>query len=218
MVSPNAHRWLQRFSVGVALAVSAALPAAAQTSVANFNTLTDGGVGSRSVANCYTEARLVFTVVGEACGTPDSFATWGPTQSAFYSGSPALFLNSATGTAVNITGVNNLRFSLFSISLTPYLGAFGNPTTVLFTGTVLGGSTLSRSIFLPGPTTTPANFTFTGWNNLQSLRLAVTSPSFEPIVQFDNVAVDVVPEPTTVLLLGAGLLTMGAFVRRRRLS
>ncbi|MDQ6610962.1 MAG: hypothetical protein M3Y64_00905, partial [Gemmatimonadota bacterium] len=132
MVPPDPHRWLQRLSLGVALTVSAALPAAAQTSVANFNTLTDGGLGSRSVANCYSEARLVFTVIGEACGTPDSFATWGPTESAFYSGSPALFLNSATGTAVNITGAGGNLFSFFSINLTPFLGLFGNPTTVLF--------------------------------------------------------------------------------------
>ena len=107
-VSPQTTRWIRRCTLAATMVV-AAVPAAAQSSIANFNSLTDGGLGVRLVANCYVEANLRFTVVGDPCGTSDSFATWGPTQSAYYSGSPALFNNSATGTAVDITAASGER-------------------------------------------------------------------------------------------------------------
>ena len=214
-VSPQTTRWIRRCTIAATMVI-AAVPAAAQTSIANFNSLTDGGLGVRLVANCYVEANLRFTVVGDPCGTSDSFATWGPTESAFYSGSPALFNNSATGTAVDITAASGGAFSFLSIGLAPYLGLFGGSTTVSFLGNLMGGGTVSRSITLPGATNVQTNFSFTGFNSLTSLRLTVTSPAFDPYVQFDNVTASVVPEPASVVLLAAGLISIGAAVRRRR--
>lgn len=214
-VTPHTTRWLRSSALAMSLAV-AVMPVAAQNSIANFNTLTDGGLGVRLVANCYVEANLRFTVVGDPCGTFDSFATWGPTESAFYTGSPALFNNSSTGTAVDITGANGSAFSFFSIGLAPYLGLFGGSTTVSFVGTVFGGGTVSRVITLPGATNTMSNFTFNNFSNLSSLRLTVTSPAFDPYVQFDNVSVSVVPEPASVVLMAVGLLALGVCARRRR--
>ena len=214
-VQPHTTRWIRRCAIAATLVVTA-LPAAAQNTVANFNTLTDGGLGVRLVANCYVEANLRFTVVGDACGTSDSFASWGPTESAYYSGSPALFNNSSTGTAVDITGVNGNRFSFFSIGLAPYLGLFGGSTTVSFVGNLFGGGTVSRVITIAGGTNAQSTFTFNNFTSLTSLRLTVTSPAFDPYVQFDNVTTSVVPEPASVALMAAGLISIGAVLRRRR--
>ena len=214
-VTPHTTRWIRRCAMALAM-TALAVPAFAQTSVANFTTLTDGGLGVRYVANCYVEANLRFTVVGDPCNTSDSFASWGPSYSAYYSGSPALVNNSSTGTAVDITGATGSLFSFFSIGLAPYLGLFGGPTTVSFVGSLSGGGTVSRNITLPGATNTLTNFTFINFTSLTSLRLTVTSPASDPYVQFDNVTVGVVPEPASVLLMGIGLLSIGAYARRRR--
>jgi hypothetical protein len=212
------RRWLQSMAI-VALCASIAAPAFAQNSTATFNTLTDGGIGVRYVANCYVEANLRFTVVGDACGATDSFASWGPSESAFYSGSPALFNNSATGTAIDITAANGGQFSLFSISLAPYLGVLSGNTSVSFLGSLFGGGTVSRLMTLNGGTNAQSNFSFVNFTGLTSVRLTVTSPQSDPYVQFDNVSVNVatvVPEPRTVLLLGAGMFAVAAAYRRRR--
>lgn len=211
-----ATRWLRQAAAIAACTVTAALPSSAQTTVANFNTLTDPGNGVRFVANCYMEANLRFTVVGDPCGTPDSFAAWGSADALFYTGSPALFNNSATGTAIDINSATGAAFSLFSINLTSFLGMIGNPTAVLFQGALQGGGSLSRSVTVAGGTATPTSFTFVNWVGLSSVRLTVTDPAFEPYVQFDNVSVSVVPEPASVVLLSVGLVVIGATARRRR--
>lgn len=67
-------------------------------------------------------------------------------------------------------------------------------------------------------------FAFNGFDNLSSLRLTVLGPppsgqvieGIERIVQFDNVALAVVPEPATMVLLGSGLAVVGVLARRRR--
>ena len=59
---------------------AAAAPARAQSSVSvNFNALnaTDG-TGIVYTNNCYTESGFTFTAAGIACGTPNTFAAFGP--------------------------------------------------------------------------------------------------------------------------------------------
>lgn len=217
--SSASHR-LQRAVFGALIAAAPMLPLAAQ-STANFNTLIDPGNSVMYVQNCYAESGLRFTVVGDACDVMDSFATWGTADPLFYSGSPALFNNSATGTAVDITGANGEMFSLLSISLTPFLGGIGNPTTVMFEGMLSGGGMVSQTFMLPGMTNTPSMFMFNNFTAVSSVRFTVTDPTFEPYVQFDDVTasisgVAVVPEPASLLLTAAGLALVGLVARRRQ--
>ena len=135
------------------------------------------------------------------------------------SGSPALFNN--LGPSVDFAQVNGGAFSLQSIGLTSFLGAFGNPTSVLFTGMLAAGGMVTQTVQVPGAMNMPSVFSFANFTNLSSVRLTVTSPSFEPYVQFDNVALSaastaVIPEPATVALFGAGLAGLGVLARRRQ--
>ncbi len=208
------------YALAACAAVAAAAPAArAQAPVTlTFNTLT-GSDGVRYVNNCYEEGGFRVTALGSACGSPEALATWTPEESLFYSGSPALF--AATSESVDITAVGGGAFSLQSIGLAPLLGGFGSPTSVLFTGFLAGGGTVTQTVSVPGATNALTVFNFATFAGLSSVRMTVTTPAFEPYVQFDNVRLApaqaaVIPEPTTVALLGAGLAGVAAAARRRR--
>jgi hypothetical protein len=194
--------------------------ASAQATTLTFNTLTPtDSSGVRYVSNCYVESGVRISVVGLACGTEAALATWTPQNPLYYTGSPALYNN--LGAAVDFMPVAGGPLSLTSIDLAPLLGGFGNPTTVMFTGTMVGGGTMSQTFNVPGMTTSLTTFSFaSGWTNLSEFRMTVTGPSFEPYVQFDNVRlslspVSTVPEPTTVALVATGLLALGAVAHRR---
>ena len=217
MYLTTAARLARRMLCGVATLASVSTVLVAQPTVANFNSLTTAnGEGVRYVQNCYIEAQLQFTLTGVGCDDTEAFATWGPENPLFYTGSPALFNNSTASSSFDIMAAGGQAFSLLSIDLTTFLGEFGNPTSVTFTGMLMGGGTVSRMVDLPGATTTPTTIMFTDFSMLSSVRLTVTDPEFEPYVQFDNVTASVVPEPSTVILLAGGLVTLAALARRRR--
>jgi hypothetical protein len=201
-----------------ALLALAAPPARAQPVTLDFNGLTAvDASGIRLVDNCYTESGFRVSLASMPCGAPAALGSWTPDNDLYYTGTPALF-NNFEG-ALDVAATNGRVFSLHSIGLAPFLGALGNPTTVLFTGFRAGGGVLTRSVDVPGGDFfTPASltaFTFSDWDGLLSLRLTVTSPDVEPYVQLDDVALTAAPEPATVLLLAGGLLGVGALARRR---
>ena len=205
----------------VCAAVAAAAPAArAQTPVTlTFNSLTDvDGSGVRYVNNCYEEGGFRITVMGMACGTEAALATWTADNPLFYTGTPALY--ATVGTAVDFTRTNGGLFSLQSIGLASLLGGLGDATSVMFTGFLGAGGTVTQMAQVPGSMNALSVFTFAGFTGLSSVRMTVTSPSAVPYAQFDNVALTtapaaVVPEPATVALFGAGLVGLGV-VRRRK--
>jgi hypothetical protein len=197
-------------------------PLHAQTPVTlTFNGLTaTDASGVRYVNNGYVESGFRITAVGLAANAEAAFATWTPDSPLFYTGSPALVNN--LGPSVDFAAVSGATFAMNSIGLAPFLGAFGNPTTVMFTGFMAGGGTMTQTVNVPGARTALTNFAFTGFTGLTSVRMTVMTPDFEPYVQFDNVAftlgapTNVIPEPSTYALLGAGLLGLAGVARRRR--
>lgn len=208
-----------------ALAACAAVAGAAPVAHAQASTLTFNGLtavdnsGVRYVSNCYEEAGYRVTLVGMACGTDAALATWTPDNDLYYTGSPAMYNNA--GPSVDFARVNGGAFSFQSIGLASFLGQLGDPTSVMFTGFLTGGGMVTHMLDVPGGIYgTPASlsmYNFTDFTNLTALRLTVTSPSGEPMVQFDNVrfGAAVVPEPMTVLLVGGGLAGLGMLARRR---
>jgi hypothetical protein len=208
------------YALAACAALALAAPAArAQTPFTlNFNGigLTDPS-GVQSVPNCYTESGIRVTVVGEACGLPamgmaPALAAFTPANATGYTGSPALFNN--LGFSVDFTTVGGLPFSMSSIDLAPVF-LIGSPAmSVTFTGMRTGMANVSQTCNLAAGLRTLSRCNFTGFTNLASVRMTPSGPDFS--VQFDNVTGSVVPEPGTVLLVGAGLLGAAGFARRRR--
>jgi hypothetical protein len=223
-VSSAAAARLSARVLAALVAVALAAPAArAQTATLTFNGLTavdESGV--RYVNNCYEESGYRITLMGFGCGATEAFVAYTPDNLA-YTGSPALSNNRGATFEFTRTGPAPGAFSFQSIGLAGFIGGSLSPKSVLFTGMLAGGGMVTQTVNLPGSTGLSAMlspFTFTGFTNLSALRITVQSPSVEPYVQFDNVAfvgaTNVVPEPATVVLFGAGLAGLGAAARRRR--
>jgi hypothetical protein len=136
-------------------------------------------------------------------GEAFDFAVFG-TGDPRYPGSTALFNDT-------IDGMNRLQhgggsvFNLTSIDLDFLVGV---QVTVNFTGFIDGGGTVMQS-FQTDTSVGLETFNFTGFNNLTSVEW-LQEPNFH---QYDNIVLNVVPEPATMVALIAGL---GLLVARRR--
>ncbi len=214
-ISRSPRHWLIATACAIAAAAS---PAGAQ--MADFNSLTvPPGEGTLYIGNCYMEAQLTFTALGLGCDVEDAFAVFGPDETIAYTGSSTLTMAQVSG--VDITAWGGRSFTLRSVGLAPGGGAFGFPTTVMFTGLLYDGGTVTQTVEVPGPDGTTFSgvltpFTLSGFTNVRSV--TVLASGDDPFVQLDNVSASVVPEPATVTLVALGLGVMLVIGRRRRFS
>ncbi len=178
----------------------------------------DDGSGVVSVANCYQEGGLVFTVVGEPCGMPmmgmpPVLASY-TANNGSYLGNGALFNN--LGTQLRLTGAGGARFSLFSLDLAPIFLSPGDSRLqpVTFMGMRVGGMSVTQTFDLSLGAVDRQPVTLNGFTNLTSATIDFGAPDFA--AQIDNVAASVVPEPSTYALMVTGLAGLAITARRRR--
>jgi hypothetical protein len=182
------------------------------------------GVGVVAVPNCYEEAGIRITVTGFGCGMPGAnmapvLASFTPAAATGWTGSPALFNND--GFSVDFMAASGNPFSLSTIDLASMFLVGTSPAmSVTFTGMRAGGlaAPTPMTCLISAGARALSTCTLTGFTNLTSVRMTPSGPDFS--VQFDNVTgtigTAVIPEPGTVLLVGAGLLGAAGFARRRR--
>jgi len=219
---------LRRFAA-VALAIAGAagapLAAHAQTAVANFNTLTESspGSGTRFIGNCYRESGFLFTAVGVPCtgdASANAFLAAGANSPLFGGGAtPSLLLNSPMATLISVSRTDGGAFSFTSIMLAPFDGA---ATSVTFTGMRAGGN-VTRTVNLTGSQMGFSMFSFADFfSGVTSVQIAASNQFGEPLVKFDDftamVDSNVIPEPSTYVLFGTGLVLLVFVTQRRRMK
>jgi len=219
---------MRRF-VAAALAIAgsggAPLAAHAQATVVNFNTLTESspGSGTRFLGNCYVESGFLFAAVGLPCTGPtaaNAFVAAGPNSPLFGGGAtPSLLLNSPMATLINVSRTDGGAFSLASIMLAPFDGA---ATSVTFTGMRAGGNVM-RTVNLVGSQRGFMMFSFADFfAEVSTIQIAASNQFGEPLVKFDDFSAfrssNVIPEPSTYVLFGTGLVLLVVVTQRRRMK
>jgi len=130
---------------------------------------------------------------------------------------------------VAMTSVGGDPFSLTSLDgaklwLTPGgLPGFENARTLEVEGTFMGGGSIHASFLLPAEGSFSSFLFPAGWDNLASVVFSGDLPGLTNNASWavDNInatAGPVIPEPTTSLLLGAGLCALGRRYRQRKAS
>lgn len=161
----------------------------------------------------YVENGYLFTntTTEEVSGFSPSFSTLG-SQVYGYSGSTALVNDNFLSQTV-LTRTNGGTFNLTSITLAtlyPMDAPDNTPTSVLFTGTLANGTTVSQAFTVNGTSGTQTFAFGSAFNNLVSANWEQTSYAH----QFDNVDVTPTPIPAAAWLLGSGLLGLVGLRRK----
>jgi len=177
-------------------------PSTATAATIDFQSLEIIGFGNTSAGTTYAEDGFVLTAIG---GDPPHFQFY-ETMNPRYPGSTALFFG-LPETSARLTNASGLPFSVASIDLALNLAGGG---FVAFTGYLVGGGTVFQEFVVPTEDLELVTFNFSGFENLERLEW---DEEFHLAHQFDNIAVQIVPEPSTAFLLVAGLLVMS---HRRR--
>jgi len=160
-----------------------------------------GGLVNINPTTPYVEAGFQFLPLNGSSAVFDS------ANSTTMLGNPSSWFGFAGGNTITLTRLSGPPFSLTSLLAGPSSIAQGNPVSLSLVGNVVGGGTLNSS-FLNLTTATLENL---NWTNLASVTLSSTIDA-----GIDNVNVTPVPEPTSLILVGASLLVGGAWCRRNR--
>lgn len=123
--------------------------------------------------------------------------TFGTLESRF-TGSTALFDDNADG-GIRLNQIGDGPFDLLAINLASLNG--NAPVNVTFVGTISGGGTVTQMFTFDGSPFLQQTFQFTGFTNLTKVEWTQEAPYH----QFDNIVVNVVPEPDAWLLVGTGI-------------
>lgn len=147
----------------------------------------------------YTASGFTLTAASVFCAMQDP----SPGTSVSWAGATGLF-NCVPNGLTTLTQVGGGAFNLDSIDMAPCNcgSGYGAPI-VSFHGTRMDGTTVDSPAFAVPNVMQFATYSFAGMGfvNLQS----VTWYHYAPYEQFDNITLDTAPEPSSALLLAAGL-------------
>jgi hypothetical protein len=213
-----------------ALGLLAIAAAPSRADVLDFEDIILGADGTANVFGFYEPPASHFIVLGDvqARGLGASSALTPATSEG--SGMVTTSLAPFGGTIVTLTHENSLPFTLESINLAREF-QFNNPSAgvsypeVTFTGTTVGGGTVMQTFSVDQEGFFFRTFTFSSvFTNL--LTVNWTQPVFgspDPnnpgqllgLHQFDNIVVNVIPEPSSLAMLGLGMLGLSLGWARR---
>lgn len=144
--------------------------------------------------------------------------------------STASIIAPGTGYQFGVVSPSNVFYSLFGARITSatpftfddgyFASAFRSGATVTASGWLGGVQQFSTSftVDMTGPT-----FRSFGWSNIDQVRILIsggtgqgTSYLVADNLRFNGATTSVVPEPTTVTLMGLGLTGMAVVARRRK--